>query len=55
MRIICQQIVVGLVVFIALRVYALYHSKYIAICSIYVDMVENFDRLDLFFFFLFRD
>ena len=28
MRIICQQIVVGLVVFIAQTVYALHHSKY---------------------------
>ena len=51
MSIICQQIVVGLVVFIAKTVYALHHSKYIAICSIDV-MIDDFDRFDLFFFYL---
>ena len=52
MHIICQQIVVGLVVFIAQTVYTLHHSKYITICSIDV-MVDDFDWFDLFF--LFRD
>ena len=37
-----------LVVFIAQTVYALHHSKYIAICSIDL-MVDEFDRFDLFF------
>ena len=50
MHIICQQIMVGLVVFIAQTVYALHHSKYIAIFSIDV-MVDDFDRFDLFFLF----
>ena len=35
--------------FIAQTVYALHHSKYIAICSIDV-MVDDFDWLDFFFF-----
>ena len=39
-----------LVVFIAQTVYALHHSKYIAICSIDV-MDDDFDRLNLFCFF----
>ena len=40
-----------LVVFIAQTVYALHHSNYIAICSIGV-MVDDFDRFDLFCFFI---
>ena len=38
-----------LVVYITQKVYVLHHCKYRAICSIDV-MIENFDRLDLFFF-----
>ena len=38
-----------LVVYIAQTAYELYHSKYIAICSIDV-IVDDFDRFDLLFF-----
>ena len=40
-----------LVVYIAQTVYVLHHCKYIAICSIDV-IVDDFDMLDFFFFFL---